>query len=133
MKQFLVKYKTYLITLCALVLYVLLAFLFKIPCPIKYLTGISCAGCGMSRALISAVTLNFAEAFAYHPLWVTVLPAAIAFAILGANGKKRASMILLVSLAVLFFATWIIRIAANDEIVKTDLANSAIARLFEKQ
>ena len=38
-------------------------------CPIKRITGISCAGCGMSRALLAAAHLQFNEAFYYHPLF----------------------------------------------------------------
>ncbi len=43
-----------------------------IGCPIRFMTGISCFGCGMTRALFSALTLHFREAFAFHPLWVLV-------------------------------------------------------------
>ena len=46
--------------------------LFGITCPIKFLSGISCCGCGMTRALISAVRLDFAAAFYYHPLFFLV-------------------------------------------------------------
>ena len=38
-----------------------------ITCPIKFLTGISCAGCGMSRAWIAVFHLDFARAFYFHP------------------------------------------------------------------
>lgn len=38
-------------------------------CPIKYITGISCAGCGMTRALWAAGRMHFVEAYHYHPLW----------------------------------------------------------------
>lgn len=41
-------------------------------CPIKAVTGISCAGCGMTRALISAATGHFRKAFYYHPLFWAV-------------------------------------------------------------
>ena len=42
-----------------------------ITCPILYLTGISCAGCGMSRAWLCLLHLDFAGAFYYHPLfWI---------------------------------------------------------------
>ena len=42
---------------------------FGITCPIKFLTGISCAGCGMSRAWIAVFHLDFARAFYFHPLF----------------------------------------------------------------
>ena len=133
MKSLFAKYKVYLITLAVLLIYVLCAFALKMPCPIKHLTGISCAGCGMSRALMSALSLDLTGAFRYHPLWVTVPPAAVALAILGANEKKHASMILLVCLAILFFGTWIVRLATGDEIVRFDLAQGALARLLNKE
>lgn len=50
------------------VLYVILES-FGVTCPIKYITGISCAGCGMSRAWISLLHFNIHEAFMYHPLF----------------------------------------------------------------
>lgn len=133
MKSLFAKYKVYLITLAVLLIYVLCAFALKMPCPIKYLTGISCAGCGMSRALMSALTLDFSEAFRYHPLWITVPTSAVALAVLGANGKKRASTVLLVCLAALFLITWIVRLVTGDEIVKFDLAQGALARLLNKE
>lgn len=40
-----------------------------ITCPIKFITGISCAGCGMSRAWISLLHFNIHDAFMYHPLF----------------------------------------------------------------
>ena len=50
------------------VLYVILES-FGVTCPIKYITGISCAGCGMSRAWISLLHFNIHDAFMYHPLF----------------------------------------------------------------
>ncbi len=37
-------------------------------CPILYYTGIPCPGCGMTRALLRLLILDFAGAAAYHPL-----------------------------------------------------------------
>ena len=50
------------------VLYVILES-FGVTCPIKYITGLSCAGCGMSRAWISLLHFNIHDAFMYHPLF----------------------------------------------------------------
>lgn len=48
--------------------------LFGITCPIKYFFGVSCPGCGMTRACLSVLRLDFAKAFYYHPLfWVPPL------------------------------------------------------------
>ena len=57
--------------LVTMVGYALLMY-FGITCPIQWVTGISCAGCGMTRALLAAGRLDFGAAFAFHPLWPVV-------------------------------------------------------------
>ena len=72
------------------VLYVILES-FGVTCPIKYITGISCAGCGMSRAWISLLHFNIHDAFMYHPLFF--LPPVVVIAMLfksKINNKKQA-------------------------------------------
>ena len=52
---------------CLLIAWVALA----LPCPIRFLTGIPCPGCGMSRAWLAVLQLDIAAAFSYHPMfWV---------------------------------------------------------------
>ncbi len=53
--------------------------LLGIGCPIKFITGVSCAGCGMTRACISAAHLDFGKAFYYHPLFPLLIPMGILF------------------------------------------------------
>ena len=43
-------------------------------CPIRHITGIPCPGCGMTRACLAALRLDFGEAFRMHPLWPLPLP-----------------------------------------------------------
>ena len=65
------KNRSSLIALSAVALLYLVFFRVGITCPIKYLTGVSCAGCGMTRAWVHALTLHFPEAFGYHPVfWI---------------------------------------------------------------
>ncbi len=40
-----------------------------VSCPIKWLTGCSCAGCGLSRAWISVLSLDFPSASSFHSLF----------------------------------------------------------------
>ena len=51
------------------ILYIVLEC-FGITCPIKFITGVSCAGCGMSRAWLACLRLDFKKAFYYHPLFI---------------------------------------------------------------
>lgn len=43
-------------------------------CPSATMTGIPCPGCGLTRATLSALQGNFAEAFHFHPLFWFVTP-----------------------------------------------------------
>lgn len=45
------------------------------PCPVRFVLGIPCPSCGLTRAARAAVTLHFADATRIHPLWFVVLPA----------------------------------------------------------
>jgi hypothetical protein len=44
-------------------------FLVGVTCPIKFLTGVSCPGCGMSRAEFAFIRGDIRKAFYYHPLF----------------------------------------------------------------
>lgn len=63
--------------LAAILGFYLILELFGITCPILYITGISCAGCGMSRAWLSLMRFDFAAAFFYHPLFWLPAPTAM--------------------------------------------------------
>ncbi|MEI6050540.1 MAG: DUF2752 domain-containing protein [Bacteroidota bacterium] len=43
-------------------------------CLFKNLTGYECYGCGMTRAVLSAIHLQFENAFHYNKLFLIVLP-----------------------------------------------------------
>ena len=70
-----------------------------VTCPIRFLTGISCAGCGMSRAWLSLLRLDFAGALRFHPLFW--LPIPVGLALCGA----------------LFLLVYLIRLGLPGEIV----------------
>lgn len=65
------------LAVAVIVVFYLFLELMGITCPILYVTGISCAGCGMSRAWLSLLKLDIAEAFSYHPLFWLPMPAAV--------------------------------------------------------
>ena len=64
--------KLKIILTLALAAYVLLLWLLPITCPIKALTGINCLGCGMTRAYICLLRLDFSGAFSYHFMFWSV-------------------------------------------------------------
>lgn len=85
-----------------------------LDCPIRSLTGIPCPGCGMSRAWLAALRLDFAEAFSLHPMFWCV-PVVLLCAARGGKltGRKKADSVLLTVLLALFILCYILRLAAN--------------------
>ena len=42
---------------------------YGIPCMLYQLTGLQCAGCGLTRAMAAVLRLELGAAFSYHALW----------------------------------------------------------------
>jgi hypothetical protein len=120
-----------LVLLATLALYLTLTSL-TIGCPIKFLTGISCPGCGMSRALFCALKGSIREAFYYHPLLPTA-PLLVAYMMFDNSLKRRTSHAVALSFIVLYISVYIVRIIffAND-IVSIDLSNGLIVKLSKR-
>ena len=81
-----------------------------ISCPIKFVTGISCAGCGMTRAW-KALLLHgdFRQAFYYHPLFLLVIPMIILF-LLKDRFSPKIRKILIGIFVGIFLVTYLIRL-----------------------
>lgn len=87
-----------------------------VTCPILFLTGVSCAGCGMSRAWLALLRLDFAAAFGYHPLfWLPVLAAALL--VFRRRISERVYRAGLVLCGGLFLAVYVIRLILPGDIV----------------
>ena len=80
-----------------------------VTCPIKYLTGISCAGCGMSRAWLSVLHGDISMAFYYHPLFLLVIPMIILF-LLKDRFSPKIRKILIGIFVGIFLVTYLIRL-----------------------
>lgn len=102
----------------AIVLLYYLLHLLNIGCPIKFLTGISCAGCGMTRAWISLLNLKIQQAFYYHPLFF-VPPIFILVYFIKSRLSKRCYKTILFTFIVTFGIIYVIRLCggASDIVV----------------
>lgn len=92
---------------------VLLFFFYR--CPIKILLGIDCPGCGMMRAFLAVIRLDFLSAFHYHPLFLFFGIEAV-YVMIGYifSGRLRLpknieQIVFGISLILLFFV-WIVRL-----------------------
>lgn len=64
-------------------------------CPIYWITGVPCPGCGMTRALVSLLRGDIQGAFFMHPL-IFVMPVFLLLFIFGSKKvRSRASVVMI--------------------------------------
>lgn len=85
-------------------------------CPFKFITGIPCPACGMTRACLAVAHGDFPASFYYHPLWPVIVPTVLA-EILDGFGIIRIppkfNNIWLCIAGVLLLVCYIVRMATN--------------------
>lgn len=109
----------------------LLAWYLTIGCPIKWITGVSCPGCGMTRAFFSFIRGNFKEAWHFHPL-IFFFPLAIIPYFLRKKLSKKEKYIIIFIFVLAFTVVFFVRLFGKSDIVCADSANSVIYRVFEE-
>ncbi|MDO4960310.1 MAG: DUF2752 domain-containing protein [Eubacteriales bacterium] len=117
--------------IAAILLAVLLMDLSGIGCPIKFLTGIPCAGCGMSRALLALCRADIRTAVQYHPLSV-LMPAAFAAWIFRRHIPKRVFDALCFLLAGMFVLVYIFRMASGDPVLGINVENGFFIHIIKE-
>nr|WP_308650224.1 DUF2752 domain-containing protein [uncultured Agathobacter sp.] len=101
-----------------------------ITCPIKFITGISCAGCGMSRAWIAFLQLDIAKAFEYHPLfWLP--PIAVIVLLCKSKINIKIYKIFIFTIVLMFAIVYICRLIwSGDDIVVFEPQNNILFRII---
>ena len=113
------------------VLYVILES-FGVTCPIKYITGISCAGCGMSRAWIALLHFNIHDAFMYHPLFF-LPPVVVIVMLLKSKINIKIYKIFMFTIAGAFVIVYLYRMFIGDgNVVVFEPQNNIVFRIIRK-
>lgn len=101
-----------------------------ITCPIKFITGISCAGCGMSRAWIAFLRLDMAKAFEYHPLfWLP--PIAVIVLLCKSKINIKIYKIIIFTIIIMFAIVYICRLIwSGDNVVVFEPQNNILFRII---
>lgn len=81
-----------------------------ISCPVLWLTGVSCAGCGMTRAWLCVLRGDFARAFRFHPLWPLVPAGGLVWLVRSVLPPKVYRGCKL-AFCTVFFAVYLVRLA----------------------
>ena len=129
----LAKYKGLIGFAVGIGLYALFLQLSGIHCPIKYLLGISCPGCGMTRALLAALRLDFSAAFGYNPAWCALIVCAVCALVLWFKGKRRGAKITVAVFFCILVTVYAVRmIAGGSDVTVIEPQNGLIYRLFRE-
>ena len=105
------RYKNVVLILIVVVYFSIvlpLMYYFKIPCVFRRFLGLYCPGCGMTRAIISVIHLDFLSAFYYNPL-VFSLPYVAIYVLF--DLKSKVHKYILAVIGILFLLNWVIRLA----------------------
>ena len=118
-----------ILSLLLIALFLLLMY----HCPFSYIIGISCPGCGMTRALFSVLLFDFTSAFYYHPLWWLIIILAIGammdyLEILVIAPKLK--NVLCALAAVALFAVYFSRLFSGSDIVSVHLEEGLLYSIF---
>lgn len=111
--KIIIKHIFYILFL--LIIFAILYF-FKIPCFFRFFTGIPCPSCGMTRAFLSLITLDFHESLCQHPLLIPSLIAAFISVHMNVSSltfNKKICNIYLWIFIIIFFAVYFFRLISN--------------------
>ena len=117
-----------------LLLAALLSHASGIGCPIRWLTGIPCAGCGMSRAFLSVFTGHFRAAYGYHPLVFPVLPLVLLWLTGMFQDRRLASLQkpAMTLIIIAFIAVYIVRLVRQDPVLEIDISKGIFWRIAKE-
>lgn len=85
--------------------------LFKIgvPCVFHEVTGFFCPGCGITRAVLALLELDFIQAFTYNPLVFILIPSYTIYLITKKMKVERVSNSIMITMLVLTVAFGVLR------------------------
>ncbi|MDF2612362.1 MAG: putative rane protein [Clostridia bacterium] len=107
--------KVFFVTIALIGIATLLFYVSDIKCIVKYTIGIPCPGCGLTRAWLSFLKMDFKAAFGWHPLfWIVPFVVIIGVFLKGRifkdNHSNRMFWIILVAIVVGVYSIRMIRL-----------------------
>ena len=122
---------TLLIILGVAAVYALLMAHGMKTCPSAIIFGVSCPGCGMTRAFASALRLDFAAAFYYNPMWPLVIVTFVAVAVLWILERIKAAETVGIVFGVAAIAVYIVRLIMNHPVVAWSFESGFLYKAYQ--
>lgn len=105
------QWKTKLLVTAGYIGLIVLFYWMRISCVFQTVFGVVCPGCGMTRAMIAALQLQFGEAFGYHPMFWSI-PILYAYFLLdeGIFRKRFWDRVVLWGIGAGFAVNWLLQL-----------------------
>lgn len=104
-------------------------YVFDLGCLIKLFTGLSCPACGMSRAWVSVLRLDFRAALHYHPMFI-IAPFAVISMLYEEKLPKKPFIIFWAIAGSAFIICYVLRIVNGSDILTFDVRSGLIGKLI---
>ena len=125
------KARDLLVIFFALAAYCVIATVADLSCIIKTLTGISCPGCGMTRACLALLRLDFSAALYYHPLSIYLIIAIPIMIVLYLRDQDKLCKFILIISAIIMLAVYFYRfLIVRTPVLKFAPENGLFPRLI---
>ena len=124
--------KKHIFAILLTILLIILIYVGVYRCPLKYMFGLSCPFCGITRAITYALKFDFSKAFYYHAFWPIVLIGIIVhilyeFKVIKMNKVFNISLYVFV---ILNFVYYIYRLTSGSNIVYFNFKGSLLYKIF---
>ncbi len=129
MKNYIIKNKKEIIAF-SFCFIIIAALYLTIQCPIKFFTGICCPGCGMTRAFLSILRLDFEAAFYYHPA-IFIMPLAAVIFIMKKKINPTVVRVLLILFILILLVIYLYRLINGSDVVYIDFEKGVIYKILE--
>lgn len=109
---------------------VFLFYFFGPGCPQQALFGISCLGCGMTRAYIQLLHGNIKGAFFYHPAFWTV-PIAVPVFFFRNKIRKEIVYVIVGLIFLIFLSAYLYRFYTHDPVLIFDIKKGLLYKIWK--
>lgn len=103
-------------------------------CPMRHFFGVSCPGCGMTRACLALLQMDFRAAAAYHPLVFALIPGLLYFVfreVLPFPLGRKAETALLAAFSLALVLVYCYRLLiSHAAVLETDFSSSVLYKII---
>jgi hypothetical protein len=100
----------------AILLACIILYITRIGCPIRFLTGICCPGCGITRAILSLLQGDLQKAIYFHPLfWFPFI--FVVLWLYRRHFSAAQTKLFLIAAIVLYLLVYLVRLTTGSDVV----------------